>query len=166
MTEKGLRETSIVNPSSPPLCAGASACTHTFPRPLTEQQFIAVGQLSAGRLPEEHNRNPRSMQEGEEHKNALFYFIFTSAAQRTALYGKKKIREIQLWKKARTRSSAPGLTAKVTDGFAPCGHVLWRKSRQNLLPEAVREEEQGRSLGVGSGETRSTEASLQSMMTN
>lgn len=68
--------------------------------------------------------------------------------------------------KPRTRSFAPGLTAKVIDGIAPFGHVLWRKSRQNLLPEAVREEEQGRSLGVGSGETRSAEASLQSMMTN
>lgn len=97
MTEKELRTASIVNPQSPPLCAGASAYTHTFPHPHTEQQFTAVGQFSAGRLPEEHNRNPGSMQEGEEHKNALFYFSFTSAAQRTVLY-RKKNGEIQLWK--------------------------------------------------------------------
>lgn len=98
MTEKELRTTSIVNPQSPPLCAGASAYTHTFPRPHTEQQFTAVGQFSAGRLPEGHNRNPGSMQEGEEHKHDLFYFSFTSAAQRTVLYRKKKNGEIQLWK--------------------------------------------------------------------
>lgn len=102
MTEKGLRETSIVNPSSPPLCAGASACTHTFPCPHTEQQFIAVRQLSAGRLPEEHNRNPRSMQEGKNTKK--LYFILFILFLQAELKGlrcteKKKIREIQLWKR-------------------------------------------------------------------
>lgn len=101
MTEKGLRETSIVNLSSPPLCAGASACTHTFPRPHTEQQFIAVGQLSAGRLPEEHNRNPRSMQEGEGHKNAFYFilFYFYQRSSKDCVVQKKRIREIQLWKR-------------------------------------------------------------------
>lgn len=91
MTEKELRTTSIVNPQSPPLCAGASAYTHTLPHPHTEQQF------SAGRLPEGHNRNPGSLQEGEEHKT--LYFILVLPAQLKGLCcTEKKNGEIQLWK--------------------------------------------------------------------
>lgn len=137
MTEKELRTASIVNPQSPPLCAGASAYTHTFPHPHTEQQFTAVGQFSAGRLPEEHNRNPGSMQEGEEHKNALFYFSFTSAAQRTVLYRKKKKWGNTAVEKPRTRSSAPGFTAKVTDGIAPLGHVCGESLDRACFPRQL-----------------------------